>query len=116
MSIFDDLDKTPAQLVGEQVIKMGVNSVVGQANAYKRGWDSIWENPAGLTPQQVFDGMDTKALEFLTHAAHAKAMLLAVRPALLPEKYRDTPVVDGVNIPLNPEIVDGQPTGRMIVG
>lgn len=112
----DELDKTLAQRVGENVIRIGVSAVVSQAKAYIGGWETIWENRDGLTAQQVFDGMGDKAAMFLAHAAHTKAMLLAIRPALLPEKYRDTPLVDGVNIPLNPEIVDGVPTGRVVVG
>lgn len=112
----DELDKTLSQRVGENVIRIGISAVVSQAKAYIGGWETIWENKDGLTPQQVFDGMGDKAAMFLAYAAHTKAMLLAIRPALLPEKYRDTLVVDGVNVALNPEVIDGVPTGRVIVG
>lgn len=109
--IFDILHLTPAQKAGENIINLGLKAVKATADAYKRGYDLIWSAPNNLTPQEVIDGMGTKALEFFTSAEIIKNSLIALDPRLLPEPYC-LPAPQ----PLNPELIDGVPTGRMIVG
>lgn len=120
----DILEKTPLQLLGDNLIRMGANQIKSEANLYINIWKLIWENPNGYTAQQVFDNIGengTGAALFLQHASHAKAKILACRPSLLPEQYRDTPFKNPANeaagrYDFAPELDENnQPTGRILV-
>lgn len=76
---------------------------------YKRKFNAFWNHPT-ITPQQMADAWGIEALAMFTKSAATKAYLLTVDPDCLEVEYQTTPQT------VTPEIVDGQPTGRMIVG
>ena len=108
MGILDD--KTPAQQAAENLVRHVNSHLTVFANQYKRAFDMVWNRQDGITPQQVLDAFDTDAMELFIRSAATRDYILSAKPSLLPEEYRATPQ------PVNPEMVDGVPTGRMIVG
>jgi len=108
MGILDD--KTPAQQAAETLVKHVNSHLAVFANQYKRAFDMVWNRTDGITPQDVLDAFDTDAMELFIRSAATRDYILSAKPSLLPEEYRTTP------FSVSPEIVDGAPTGRMIVG
>jgi len=115
MPPFDEAEKTPEQHAGEAVVtsKSTINAVVrGFVESYKREFNIFWRNP-NSTPHQMADAWGTTALDMFQKSALTRAYLLAIDSTSLndpQDDYINTP------LPVTPEIVDGAPTGRMIVG
>lgn len=100
---------TPAQLHVLQRDKMIGLVFEGFVRAYMQEFDAFWRHPT-LTPQEINEAWGIKALELFQNSAATKAYILARNPNALPLEYLD-PL-----LPVQPEIVDGVPTGRMIIG
>lgn len=112
MPVFDNTVFTPEQhaFMVMQEGKVSSNSnIANVARVYKEMFDAFWHNDK-FTPQQACDAWGTEALTMFMKSSATRDFLLAMDVECLPEEYRTTP------LPVNPEIVDGAPTGRMIVG
>ncbi len=115
MPVFETPALTPEEIAAKAVLqaKMRINGQVMQyVRAYMKEFDSFWRNPQ-CTPEQMATAWGTECLAMFTKSAATKAYLLSLDANCL-----DHPELDYINAPLpvNPEIVDGAPTGRMIVG
>lgn len=107
MALFETI--TPAQkeaLILKNQVVSAMNSFVRQ---YKAGFDLLWKNQKA-TPQEILDAIGADGVELFTKSAATRDYILSVNPDLLPVQYQSPP------LPVEPEIVDGAPTGRMIVG
>lgn len=100
----------PEVVAGKRLRMHTIRSIERFANAYIEGWKQVWARTDGITPQQVIDQFGTQAALMFARSAATRDYILSTRPDLLPEEYR-APAA-----PVTPEIIDGQPTGRMIVG
>ena len=76
--------------------------------SYKREFDAFWRDPQ-CTPQQMAEAWGTDCLELFTNSGETCTYILTIDPDALPVEYQ-TPLM-----PYQPEIVDGQATGRIIV-
>lgn len=90
-------------------LRMRVISAMNQFVAsYIDGFKTLWQNP-NATPQEILDVIGADGVELFTKSAATRDYILSVNADLLPVQYQSPP------LPVNPEIVDGAPTGRMVV-
>lgn len=83
--------------------RMILDSIVGAKNTLRSAWGNanalIWQNPYGLTPQQVFDALGTKAGLLLALSQQIVPLLEAADaeelPVLRPEGVVITVNQDG---------------------
>ncbi len=54
-------------------------------DAYKKNAAQVWENPQGLTPQDVLDGFGTDAAELFRLASLLKGVINAAVPGTIPD-------------------------------
>lgn len=103
---------TPVQAALNEILRIGEDTVNFVAARYKPAFDSVWRRTDGITAQQLIEEMNNRgiALDLFAASAATRDMILAGKPSILPENYR-APLLT-----VTPEIVGGQPTGRMIVG
>lgn len=110
MSLFNiNSPLTPVQehvLAENKMIKLVFDGFV---MSYKRSFDAFWRHPT-LTPQEIAETWDTEALKLFQRSAATKNYILFVEPDALTEDYIE-PL-----LPVAPEIVDGVPTGRVLIG
>lgn len=112
MSAFEEIPLTSAQ---KAVLYVSKNVKERKAvfdfilERFKTFYDGFWFSP-DYSPQEINAVYDTKALNLFTNSKRTKDYLLSVDPNCLEDKYINPP------LPAVPELVDGAPTGRMIIG
>jgi hypothetical protein len=90
----------------EQRINRGFRGFVAR---YIYEFKDVWYNDKA-TAQEIVEKMGTRALQTFTNSAITRDYILAIDPDAIPLDLRTPP------IPFAPEIVDGEYTGRIILG
>ncbi len=109
MSIIDS-EMTLEQKQEKTRYELKAHMINGARDQYTRmqlGWGYVWNNPYGLTPQQVADSLGTKALAVFQLQALAKSVVDAVDPTIWQLGARPGTIT--------PVLVDGVPTGCVTI-
>ena len=83
------------------VKQVGSQGVINWIQSLNQGMELVWNNPRGLSPQEVVDGLGTDAVGIFTRHAQAAQFLVSSLPAsakLLkqrPDEFEVTPNEDG---------------------
>ena len=109
MTIFGSQNTlTPAQQKAEQDGFIFNQTFQAFVMSYKRGFDSFWRNPQ-FTPQQMAEAWGVQGLTLFINSGATKDYILAIDSNALTQDYSDPPLT------WQPEMDNGEPTGRIIV-
>jgi len=75
---------------------------------FKWGWDQVWNNPDGLSPQEAFDAMGAAAVQSLQASTLTAKYINSVIPGTIPVSEDGTPIT--------PKPLSVDQTGRVVVG
>lgn len=114
MPVFE-ITSTPEEKAAEAMRRMfkRANSTINMLTTnWKREFREFWFSP-DYTPQQAADALGVLALDVFVKSAATKNLILMLDPSAL-----DDPEIDYTSTPLTvtPEVIDGQQTGRVIIG
>jgi hypothetical protein len=85
MPIFDSM--TAVQLAALSGIATIERDFANFVKNYKRAFDFVWRNP-DYTPQQILDGVGTRATTLFLKSGATRDYLLSIDPDCLPPEYQ----------------------------
>lgn len=110
MTLFNtSLPLTVPQQISRQILFLSGQSFEALVLAYKARYNDFWRNPVA-TPTEIANAMGVQGLAFFTNAEIMRQAIESTRPDSLIDH---SGVLPGWTA--TPEIVEGAPTGRMIV-
>lgn len=110
MTIFGSQNTlTPAQQQAEQDGQLFNMTFQAFVMAYKRGFDSFWRNTQ-YTPQEMAEAWGVEGLKLFTHSEATRQYINTIDPNALSAEYQQPPLT------WQPEMDNGEPTGRVIIG
>jgi len=108
MTIFNTESDTAAKAADRSKKLLGIvfQSFV---MAYKKEFDAFWRNPQ-YTPSQMAEAWDIEGVRLFTNSEATRQYINTIDPNILPSDYQQPPVA------WQPEMDNGEPTGRVIIG
>jgi hypothetical protein len=116
-----DAPSVRAMKVAADIEQHAVLTMRTHIQQLNNGMLAFWQNPAA-TPQQIAEALGTKAAAIFAEHSAAVAALVARHPflTLVPaDEVKDGGahqlIVPPAWAEITPEVVDGQPTGRVVI-